>query len=231
MRNLQTDLARGASVFLVLFLAWHALPAHAQNPDAAADLAARVNRERVTRGLAPLAVNAKLTASAQAHAEDVARTGRTRSAQEGHIGSDGSTVFDRAARAGYGTYSWGRRLGENWAWYHSPAEAMALWMESTPHRSNILHPLYREIGIGVAAASNDTFVYILDFGSQPNVLPIFINDGARETRSLDVKITLTSEEVMPNGDGDSIGRPLEMMIANAPDFAGAKWQSFAPTIS
>jgi uncharacterized protein YkwD len=231
MTNLPTKLARAATWCVILFLALNALTAHAQNSDAVADLAARVNRERVTRGLAPLALNAKLTAAAQAHAEDVARTGRTNSPQEGHIGSDGSTVFDRVARTGYGAYSWGRRLGENWAWYHSTVEAMATWMESAPHRSNILHLLLREMGIGVAAVGNGTFVYVIDFGAQPNVLPIFINDGARDARSSDVKITLTSEEVMPNGDGDSIGRPVEVMISNVADFANAKWQPFVPTIN
>ncbi len=230
MTNSSIHLGRAAVVFVVMFFAMNALTAHAQYSDAAIDLAARVNRERVTRGLAPLALNAKLTAAAQAHAEDVARNSRTGSAQEGHGGSDGSTVFDRVARAGYGAYSWGRRLGENWAWYRSAAEALAMWMESAPHRANILHQLYREMGIGIAPNSAGGFVYIIDFGSQPNVLPIFINDGASETKSLDVKITLTSEQVAPNGDGDNIGQPVQVMISNAADFAGASWQPFASTI-
>jgi hypothetical protein len=46
-----------------------------------------------------------------------------------------------------------------------------------------------------------------------------------------VKLTLTSEEVAPNGDGDSIGRPVQMQIANAADFAGAQWQTYAPRIN
>lgn len=209
----------------------NALTAHAQSSDMASDLAARLNRERITRGLAPLALNAKLTAAAQAHAEDIARNGRTRNAQEGHVGSDGATVFDRVARTGYGAYSWGRRLGENWAWYRSAAEAMAMWMDSPSHRANILHPLFREMGIGVAPHPTSGFVYVIDFGAQPNVLPIFINDGVAETKSLSVKITLTSEEVSPNGDGDSIGRPIQVMISNASDFAGAQWQPFAQTIN
>ena len=231
MMNFHINIARVTLAFIGLLFAASAPTAQAQSNDQVADIAARVNRERVTRGLAPLALNAKLTAAAQAHAEDVARNGRTNSAQEGHFGSDGSTVFDRVARAGYGAYSWGRRLGENWAWYRSAAEAMAMWMDSAPHRANILHPLYREMGIGVAPNSAGGFVYIIDFGSQPNVLPIFINDGASETRSLDVKITLTSEQVAPNGDGDSIASPVQVMISNVADFAGAAWQLFAPTIN
>ena len=231
MANLHINIARVTIAFIGLLFAASAPTAPAQSNDQVADLAARVNRERVTRGLAPLALNAKLTAAAQAHAEDVARNGRTTSAQEGHIGSDGSTVFDRVVRAGYGAYSWGRRLGENWAWYRSTAEAMAMWLDSAPHRANILHQLYREMGIGVAAVGNGTFVYVIDFGSQPNILPIFINDGASETKSLDVKVTLTSEQVAPNGDGDNIGQPVQVMISNAADFAGVAWQPFAPTMN
>ncbi|MBM3128884.1 MAG: CAP domain-containing protein [Chloroflexi bacterium] len=230
MRNLPIHWTRVAILLLVLFGAMIA-PVDAQSADLAADLAARINRERVARGLAPLALNAKLTAAAQAHAADVARNGRTNNAQEGHIGSDGSTVFDRVARAGYGAYSWGRRLGENWAWYRTPADAFAMWMESAGHRNNILHPLFREMGIGVTTHPVVGFVYVVDFGAQPNALPIFINDGAAQTQARDVKLTLTSEDVAPNGDGDSIGRPAQVMISNAADFSDAHWQTYAPKIT
>jgi uncharacterized protein YkwD len=230
MTNLYINIARLAIICGAVFFLTRA-PAVDAQADQAADLAARLNRERVTRGLAPLALNAKLSAAAQAHAEDVARNGRTNSAQEGHIGSFGSTVFDRVARTGYGAYSWGRRLGENWAWYRNTADALAMWMESASHRNNILHPLFREMGVGVAVNPVAGFVYVVDFGAQPNVLPIFINDGATETKSLDVKLTLTSEEVTPNGDGDSIGRPIQVMLANTADFAGAQWQTYAPKIN
>ncbi|HEX7594256.1 MAG TPA: CAP domain-containing protein, partial [Anaerolineae bacterium] len=80
------------SAFVLLLVAMTAQGASAQSPDAVADLAARVNRERLARGLVPYALNAKLTAAAQAHANDIARTGNF-----SHTGSDGSTVFDRVA--------------------------------------------------------------------------------------------------------------------------------------
>lgn len=194
--------------------------------DAVTDLATRLNRERLARGLAPLALNPKLTAAAQRHADDIARNRNF-----GHIGSDGSTATERIARAGYGKYSWGYRTGENWAHFRNVAEAMAMWMDSAPHRNNILHPVLREMGIGIAAVTGGNIIYVVDFGAQPNVLPIFINDGATETTSPYVVLTLTSEEVTPNGDGDAIGRPVQVQIANSPDFAGAAWQPFATKIS
>lgn len=199
--------------------------AHAQT-DAVSDLALRLNRERMARGLTPLALNPQLTAAAQGHANDIARNRNF-----GHIGSDGSTATERIARAGYGKYSWGYRVGENWAHFRNVAEAVAMWMESAPHRNNILHPVLREMGIGIAAVTGGNTIYVVDFGAQPNVLPIFLNDGATETASPQVTLTLTSEEVAPNGDGDAMGRPVQVQIANSPDFAGATWQPFATKIT
>ena len=212
---------------LCITLLFLATRAHAQSSDAAADLAARINQERIARGLVPFALNAQLTAAAQAHANDVAQT-----ANYSHIGSDGSTATERIARAGYGKYSWGYRVGENWARYRDTATAMAMWMESTPHRNNILHAYYREIGIGIAREPAGPFIYVVDFGAQPNGLPVFINAGATETRSPAVTLTLSDERVVPNGDGANvIGHPTETQISNSADFAGAKWQPYAERIS
>jgi hypothetical protein len=200
-------------------------PAHAQAPGMVTDLAARINRERVSRGLAPYALNAQLTRAAQSQASDIAGTG-----DYSHTGSDGSTVFDRVARTAFGSYSWGRRLGENWAWYPSAATAMSMWMDSAPHRANILHPLYREIGIGIAPSRGNT-IFVVDFGVEPNVLPLFIDGIDGETHTQAVTLTLTSEDVMPNGDGPkTIGRATQLQLSNTADFAGAHWQPFAQHI-
>jgi Cysteine-rich secretory protein family len=199
---------------------------HAQSPGAVADLVARINHERVSRGMVPYALNAELTQAAQAHANDIASTGNY-----SHIGADGSTVFDRVARTGFGAYSWGRRLGENWAWYHTAADAMSMWMNSAPHRANILHALYREIGVGIAPSRGNT-VFVVDFGAEPNALPFFIDEGAGETRIQNVILTLSNEDVMPGGDGpNTIGSATQVQISNAADFAGAQWQPFTQQIT
>jgi hypothetical protein len=227
--TIRLTVALGLGILVLLTMPF---AARAQSPDAVADLAARINRERVARGLVPYALNAQLTAAAQSHASDLARTGKFRTSEEGHVGSDGSSIFDRVARTSYGAYSWGRRLGENWAHYNDTARAFTEWMNSEPHRNNILHPLYREIGIGIAPTTEGGFLYIVDFGAQPNVLPFFINDIATETRSADVILTLSDEQVMPNGDGASnIGHPTEVQISNSSDFAGSKWQPYAAKIN
>lgn len=201
--------------------------AHAQSPNAVADVWTRVNRERITRNLPPLALNAPLTTAAQNHASEIARTGNY-----GHIGADGSLASDRAARAGYGAYSWGRRIGENWAHYFDAPTALGMWMESTPHRANILHALYREIGIGIAPSQNGLTIFVLVFGAQPNALPVFINDGAPATNDAHVRLTLTSEDIASAGDGaNGIGKPTHFQISNASDFSGATWQTFSSQIN
>ncbi len=190
------------------------------------DLTTRINRERIANGLTPYALNAQLTKSAQAHADDIART-----QQYGHVGSDGSNTQQRVERAGYGKYSWGFRVGENWAHYSSVANAFAMWMDSTPHRNNILHAYYREIGIGIAPTRVGLFVFVIDFGAQPNALPFFINDGAAETRATTVTLTLSDEQVAPSGDGnDRIGHPTQVLISNSADFSNARWQPYARKI-
>ncbi|MCL4488557.1 MAG: CAP domain-containing protein [Chloroflexi bacterium] len=215
----------GVLLFILILLASFTTAA-ASSPDQAADLLARINHERTTRGLAPYMLNSKLSAAAQGQATDMAARGKF-----SHTGSDGSTPAQRVARKGYGKYSWGLRVGENWAWYREPASAMNMWMNSAPHRENILHPLYREIGIGVAAAPMGGFVYVADFGAQPNVLPIFVNDGAGITNSPQVVLTLTNEDADSSGDGPSVvGHANQVLISNDPNFSGAQWQPFAPHI-
>jgi|GEM_PF-902414 len=196
----------------------------AQSPDAIADLAARINRERTSRGMIPYALSAPLNAAAQAHANDISRTG-----VNSHTGSDGSDVRDRVARAGYGSYSWGRRVGENWAFYFDAATAMQMWMNSTPHTKNILHPVYREFGIGIATAKNGATIYVVDFGAQPNVLPIFIQADGRDISAGRVSLALSNENYAASGDGaNTIGLATQVQISSSPDFAGAQWQNYAP---
>ncbi|MBI4791046.1 MAG: hypothetical protein HY782_28785 [Chloroflexi bacterium] len=221
------DLRRNTgAVLLVLLFVSLVVPALADSPNTVAALAARINAERVARGLPPYALNAQLSAAAQAHAQDIAKTGKY-----GHTGSDGSTLVVRVGRVGYGEYSWGRRVGENYAVYRSIDDAMGFWMKSKAHRENILHEVYREIGIGLTPANQwGATVYVLNFGAQPNILPIFINNGADSTQSPNVTITLTEENALPAGEGKMIGRPKQVQVSNSPDFADADWQPYADKI-
>lgn len=210
-----------SALLLLLLLLVSTTATLAQSPTTVAQVVARVNQERIKRGMVPYALNAQLTTAAQTQASDMSRSGKY-----SHTGSDGSTVFERTARAGYGAYSWGRRVGENYAAYHDLQEAMSFWMDSRVHRENILHTVYREMGVGIAPAAWGGTIYVLTFGNEPNVLPIFINDGAGQTSSQTVMLTLSNEDASDDGSSN-IGHVTEVQVSNNAGFAGAIWQPFA----
>ena len=97
---------------------------------------------------------------AQAHADDCQRRG-----WGSHEGSDGASLRTRLARAGYPS----RWAGENWANMQSPQAAFALWWQeppgADPHRSNILNPMYREVGVGIVKVGWGYYFFV-DFGGR-----------------------------------------------------------------
>jgi uncharacterized protein YkwD len=108
-----------------------------------------VNRERELRRLRPLTNHTRLAAAARAHSRDmVARL------YFGHVTPEGLTVSRRVLNAGYASPNRSWSVGENLAWgtgsYATPASRMAALMNSPGHRANILHPSFRESGVGVA---------------------------------------------------------------------------------
>jgi len=90
----------------------------------------------------PLRLDPRLSAAAQAHSEDMRRTGTLT-----HVGSDGSTVAERVERYGY---DWSR-LAENVAWgYEDVGDVLAGWLESPSHCRNVMDARYSELGVGLA---------------------------------------------------------------------------------
>lgn len=119
----------------------------------------RVNEFRQSYGLAPLARNAALDLSAQAHSEDMARRHVM-----SHYGSDGSDPSARISAAGYVWRTWGENVAYGWP---TPAAVMNAWINSPGHRANLLNPNFREIGIGVATAPGTQSIYwTQDFGAR-----------------------------------------------------------------
>lgn len=121
-----------------------AVPVTAAQAGTAADetdtVVALVNEEREEAGCSPVTVDARLADAAQDHSQDQADMKKMT-----HTGSDGSTVGERATRAGY---RWSK-IGENVAsGTTSPERAMQLWMNSSAHRDNILNCGFTNIGVG-----------------------------------------------------------------------------------
>lgn len=105
-----------------------------------------INVERRRQGLAAYSLQSQLQAAARLHSTDMACNGFL-----SHTGSDGSSVRDRVERQGY-SWSW---IGENiYATGNTsssaPQQAFDWWMNSAPHRANLLSPNYTETGIGYA---------------------------------------------------------------------------------
>lgn len=202
-------------------------PAAAQEEPPARQFYALVNQARLDNGLAPYGWSDLLAAAAQRHAEDLATHNLA-----SHTGSDGSTPAQRIARAGYVAWGNGAVVGENfWIGTGTPQDALDWFLNDPSHRENILSTRYREIGIGVATDDAGKVYYVLDFGARPNVLPIFINDGAPTTDSPQVAIRLTNEDAYPQGEGTAfMGRAVEVRISNTPDFRDASWQPWEPLL-
>jgi uncharacterized protein YkwD len=110
---------------------------------------------------------AQLRAAAVAHSADmVARS------YFAHTTPTGQTFVDRILHAGHTRRGDGWSLGENLAWgtgdLGTARGIQAAWMHSSGHRTNILKPAYREVGIGVHRGVPDDAgagaTFTLDFG-------------------------------------------------------------------
>ncbi len=120
-----------------------------------------INNVRAANNLPQLALNAKLSAAAQAHSNDMACKDFV-----DHVGSDGSTWFTRIQAQGY-TYSY---ASEN-IYVGNPAfggdanGAFTWWMNSQVHRDNILSPKITQIGIGYTFYDKSTYggYFTVDF--------------------------------------------------------------------
>jgi hypothetical protein len=224
MRNL----VRTVIVFACLVLV--SLPVSAQAPDPVVTWQLLLSQARLDEGLAPYGFSTLLAAAAQRHADDLAAHQIS-----SHTGFDGSTAQQRIAEAGYAAWTWnGGDLiaGENfWTGYGAIEDAMAFFLEDAPHRDNILSATYREVGIGVATDADGRSYYVLDFGVRPNVMPIFINDGAARTDDPQVAIRLTNEDARPGGEGATfMGRAIEIRISDEPEFNDLPWQAWEPLV-
>lgn len=106
-----------------------------------------VNRERETRGLAPLALSPLLSGSAQFHARFMADNDCF-----AHLCPNEPDLRARVRNTGY-EY---RMIAENIAaGTTDPAQTVRGWMISPGHRANILNPDMREIGVGYVLLNED----------------------------------------------------------------------------
>ena len=133
-----------------------------------------LNAERTSRGLTPLRANGRLRNAALAHSRDMVANHYF-----AHEDQSGRGPEDRIARAGYLPHYGPWVIGENIAWgtdyLSTPREILRAWMNSPPHRHNILYSDFREIGVGIALgvpdpSLGDGATYSTEFGSKAREL-------------------------------------------------------------
>ncbi len=179
-----------------------------------------INQTRRDAGLAPYKVSSILTTVAEEHSVYMRDHGCFDHQCPGEL-----SVAERACAAGYGSYCWGSCfIGETIAaGYPDPASIVAAWLASPGHREILLHGDLREIGVSYVAGGSWGHYWTADLGSQPDVLPMFINYDDLETESRQVTLTMTNENV---SGCSGIDYADEVMISNVPGFAGAEWKPY-----
>jgi uncharacterized protein YkwD len=115
----------------------------------AAEVLDIVNAERAKVGATDLAINACAQDMAQDWTEHMAASGDLVHNSLRPLFSCGSSVRAAAENIAYGG--------------QTPAALMSMWMNSPGHRANILNPALKEIGIGIATASDGRIWATQDF--------------------------------------------------------------------
>jgi uncharacterized protein YkwD len=111
-----------------------------------------LNAQRTSRGLKPVKLNGKLTKAALAHSRDMVSRHFF-----AHDAPGGGNVVSRAKKAGYiprvGLWTVGENLAFGSGSAASAADIMQAWMNSPPHRANILTGNFKEIGVGIVSGA------------------------------------------------------------------------------
>lgn len=135
-------------------------PARAQSAPLASQLVAGVNRVRAEAGLPALAETADLDAVALERSADMASRNYF-----SHVTPEGRTVFAMLAERGIAYQA----AGENLAWNtadEATASSVALqsFLNSPPHRANLLNPSFTQIGIGVSSDGRRIYFTLVFIG-------------------------------------------------------------------
>lgn len=123
-----------------------ATAADASVPTVEAQMLALTNHDRAKAGLAPLVSSSTLVSIARSWSAHMAATG-----QLVHDPSLASKV------SGWST------IGENIGYAYSASQAETMFMNSAPHRANILKAGYNRVGIGVSKDSQNRYWFTIDF--------------------------------------------------------------------
>ncbi|MFQ3652512.1 MAG: CAP domain-containing protein [Gemmataceae bacterium] len=120
------------------------------------------NESRSKEKIGKLVANRTLTEIARKHAENMARQEKME-----HV-LDGKGVAARAQEGGYNYQVIGENLAQATGDKEAPAPSPEVihkhWMESKPHRVNLLNPKFEHIGIAIVKSPKGTYFYCQVFG-------------------------------------------------------------------
>lgn len=141
------------------------------DPTAGLEILAQFNQWRLEVGLAPLKPSDTLHRMALDQATYLSGLTDIPGGNDMHLGSNGETLRERAARYDWTTYGEGGLAAVAEVGWVGPIEnGIAFWKESDIHSETITNPGHREVG--VAAVTHPWgHVFIVVLGSRPDVLP------------------------------------------------------------
>ena len=128
-----------------------------------------VNTLRAERRLAPLELNAQLTAAAATHARDMSAQARP-----WHFGSDGSSPIQRVARAGYRGEMRGELISET---FETELQTINAWMAERDTRAVLMDREARDMGFAWHQDSNGKLWWTLVTGTPEASPPPLASDG------------------------------------------------------
>jgi uncharacterized protein YkwD len=115
-------------------------------PQMESSIACLINVQRASSGLQPVSPNGELRQAALGHSNEMISQ-----SYFGHTSPGGVTFEDRIEATGYMHNARRWLVGENLVWgtgpLSTPQAVVTAWMNSPPHRENLLRPTFREIGI------------------------------------------------------------------------------------
>ncbi|HVN53798.1 MAG TPA: CAP domain-containing protein [Anaerolineaceae bacterium] len=170
-----------------------------------------INQERARAGLPPLKRVAQLDDAARYFAQDMSSDDYWPDPSKGLVAHG---TYDRLNGSLVYVCPWDARIksyyssptGENIAaGFGDAAAAVKGWMASAGHKANILNASNWETGVGYAEGGTWGKYWVQEFGKQPRVYPLIINDEAAATGSRDVTLYVygTWSEIRLKNDSDS----------------------------
>jgi|FLYN01.1.fsa_nt_gi uncharacterized protein YkwD len=192
------------------------------HPAAAQEIIAHLNEWRLAAGVPPLKPNETLQAMAFRQAYYLSTLSEIPSGNAMHLGPSGENVRERAL---YPEFNWPSYAGNaavaEVGYVGRPESALEFWRGSSLHYETITNAVVREVG---AAAVPHVWghVYIVVFGSRPNVLPALV-----DPRSNQLYLT---QDTWKFGPGNI--PPMQVMLFDSAGRAlnNGAWMDWSPTI-